>query len=319
MRGRKATSSLDQIFPALIHIQAHLDQDLSLDLLADEAQLSKHHFHRLFHKVTGETPKSYVDRLRLERAAIQLRIRRATVLEIALECGYQNHETFTRAFRAHFAMTPRDFRRQWSHRPTDPAQEHVQRHPISPRNGELSTTRIMNFTRMIVAFIRHLGPYEKVAPDNFKRLSIWAREHGIAGDTPLLLGIAHDAPGITPPEKLRFDCCVQVPEAFAANGEIACQRTPGGEYAVTDYVGSWDLKVAYAAVFERLRANKKIEIIGLPAIEIFQTTRIGEQHGLAHVSIAIPVKSQIGSKNGKTWISKSTRLSQAMGERKKTK
>jgi AraC family transcriptional regulator len=111
----------------------------------------------------------------------------------------------------------------------------------------------------------------------------------MAGDPPLLLGIAHDAPGITPPEKIRFDCCVQVPDVFAAEGEIACQRTPAGDYAITDYVGSWDLGPAYAAVFERLQADPAIEIIGLPAIEIFQTTRIGPRYGLAQVSIAIPV------------------------------
>ena len=77
MRRTKPTPSLIRIIPALIHIQAHLDQDLSLDLLADEVRLSKYHFHQLFRRVTGETPKSYVDRLRLERAAVQLRIRRA--------------------------------------------------------------------------------------------------------------------------------------------------------------------------------------------------------------------------------------------------
>src|SRR5262245_57406305 len=78
VRKMNGSLSLTRIIPALIHIQAHLDQDLTLDRLADESELSKYHFHKLFHKATGETPKSYVDRLRLERAAIQLRIRRAT-------------------------------------------------------------------------------------------------------------------------------------------------------------------------------------------------------------------------------------------------
>jgi hypothetical protein len=35
-----------------------------------------------------------------------------------------------------------------------------------------------------------------------------------------------------------------------------------------------------------------VEVIGLPALEIYQTTRIGQRHGLAQVSIAIPVKSR---------------------------
>lgn len=287
MRTRKIPQSLTQILPALIHIQAHLDQDLSLDLLAREVQLSRFHFHRLFLRVTGETPKAHVERLRLERAALQLRLRRATVLDIALECGYRNHETFSRAFRAHFGATPRVHRQQWSLRPRPPGPALIQH--AEPRLAALSPTRVVQLAPIRVAFIRHLGPYEQVTLANFKRVTAWTRRRGIVGDAPLLIGIAHDAPGITPPEKLRFDCCVQVPAAFAAEGEIACQATPAGTYAITDYVGSWDLGPAYAAVFERLHAIPKIEIIGLPAIEIFQTTRIGSRHGLAQVSIAIPV------------------------------
>jgi AraC family transcriptional regulator len=296
--GTKPTPSLNRIIPALVHIQAHLDQDLSLDLLADEARLSKYHFHRLFRRVTGETPKSCVDRLRLERAAVQLRIRRAAVLEIALECGYQNHETFSRAFRARFAMSPRDYRQQWSRRETDNRSAQLPSATSEAPDAELSTTRIVRLARMIVAFIRHLGPYERVTAGHFKRLTAWTRRRGIGGESPLLLGIAHDAPGITPAEKIRFDCCVQVPEAFEADGGIACQRTPGGEYAITDYVGSWDLQPAYGAILELLRSNSAVEMIGLPAIEIYQTTRIGERHGLAKVSIALPIKSRPGLSNG---------------------
>jgi AraC family transcriptional regulator len=298
VRGTKPTPSLTRIIPALVHIQAHLDQDLSLDLLADEARLSKFHFHQLFRRVIGETPKSCVDRLRLERAAVQLRIRRAAVLEIALECGYRNHETFSRAFRARFAMSPRDYRRQWSRRETDNRSAQFPSATSEAPDAKLSTTRIVRLARMIVAFIRHVGPYERVAAGYFKRLTAWTRRRGVGGEPPLLLGIAQDAPGITPAEKIRFDCCVQVPAAFEADGDIACQRTPGGEYAITDYVGSWDLQPTYAAILERLRSNSTLEIIGLPAIEIYQTTRIGERHGLAQVSIALPVRSRPGLSNG---------------------
>ena len=77
-------------------------------------------------------------------------------------------------------------------------------------------------------------------------MTAWALRRG--GGTPLLLGIARDAPGITPADKIRFDCCVQVPAAFEAEGEIGCQRTPGGDHAITEYVGSWDLGPAYASI-----------------------------------------------------------------------
>jgi AraC family transcriptional regulator len=281
---------LTRIMPALVHIQAHLDRDLSLDALASHVGLSKYHFHELFQSATGETPKEYVERLRLEWAAMQLRIRRAAVLDVALECGYRNHETFSRAFRARFLTSPSEYRKQWFRTDHDPPRPQFQRAPDQGPNGELSTTRIFRLSPMTVAFKRHLGPYENVSPDDFAQVMAWALRRG--GGTPLLVGIARDAPGITPADKIRFDCCVQVPAAFEADGEIGCQRTPGGDHAITEYVGSWDLGPAYASIIERLATMPAIDIIGLPALEIYRTTEVGARDGLARVAIAIPVATR---------------------------
>jgi AraC family transcriptional regulator len=280
---------LTQIIPALVHIQAHLDQDLSLDALAGLAGLSKFHFHELFQGATGETPKAYVERLRLEWAAVQIRIRRVAVVDVALECGYRNHETFSRAFRRRFLTSPREYRKQWFRLEHD-ARARFQRAPDQVPRGTLSATRIVQLSPVTVAFHRHLGPYEQVSPDSFSRLTAWAVRRG--GGTPLLLGIARDAPGITPADKIRFDCCIQVPAKFEADGEIGCQRTPGGEHAITEYVGSWDLGPAYESIMERLGNLPTLDIIGLPAIEIYRTTEVGARDGLARVAIAIPVATR---------------------------
>ena len=293
MRGQKPTP-LNRIVPALVHIQAHLDQDLSLELLADRVQMSKFHFHQVFRQATGETPRSYVERLRLEWAAVQLRIRRVSVLDLALECGYRNHETFSRAFRTRFTMSPRDYRKGWSRSERVGRRPRFERAPDVVPGTELSPTRIVRLARMTVGFIRHLGPYEQVSPDHFTRLLAWSRHRG--DGTPLLLGIARDAPGITPANKIRFDCCVQAPAAFEADGDISCQRTPAGEYAVTDYVGSWDMGPAYGSILDRLGNNPDLEIIGLPALEIYRTTRAGQRDALARASIAIPVRSRGGAR-----------------------
>ena len=287
---------LTRIIPALVHIQAHLDQDLSLDALASQVGLSKYHFHELFKSGTGETPKAYVERLRLEWAAVQLRIRRVAVVDVALECGYRNHETFSRAFRGGFLTSPSEYRKRWFRLDHDTGAR-FQRAPDEAPRGELSTTRIVRLSPMTVAFKRHLGPYEQVSPDNFAHVMAWARASNrpaggrasYTGGTPLLLGIARDAPGITPADKIRFDCCVQVPATFETDGEIGCQRTPGGDHAITEYVGSWDLGPAYQSILERLGKMPKLDIIGLPAVEIYRTTQIGSLDGLARVAIAIPV------------------------------
>jgi len=83
---------------AIQHLEQHLDDDLSLPELADVASFSPFHFHRIFRALTGEGVAERVRRLRLERAAARLRNTSRSILEIALEAGYQAHESFTRAF-----------------------------------------------------------------------------------------------------------------------------------------------------------------------------------------------------------------------------
>lgn len=82
-----------------------------VEVMAKAACFSRRQFHRLMVEVLGETPGSHQRRIRLDRATRMLMTSRATILEIALENGFENPETFTRAFRARFGVTPSSFRK----------------------------------------------------------------------------------------------------------------------------------------------------------------------------------------------------------------
>jgi transcriptional regulator GlxA family with amidase domain len=83
----------------------------AVDAMARAACFSPRQFHRLMVQHFGEAPGSHQRRLRLDRGAWLLLTSNATVLEIALETGFESHETFTRAFRARFGETPSSFRK----------------------------------------------------------------------------------------------------------------------------------------------------------------------------------------------------------------
>lgn len=93
------------------HVRAHLAEDLSLDRLAHVAAFSPFHFHRMFRAITNETLFAFIQRLRLERAAIALiHHPDESVLAVALDHGFSSAATFARAFRGHFGMSATTWR-----------------------------------------------------------------------------------------------------------------------------------------------------------------------------------------------------------------
>jgi AraC family transcriptional regulator len=277
------------LLPLLVHIQANLDRDLSLAALSRVAGLSQFRLHRLFKATIGETLKAYTLRLRLERAAFRLLVHGSTGLRIAMECGFQNQETFIRAFRRRFGCSPREYRVAIPSRSPATAQQDRTRVPETVRTHALSATRVIHMRPMHLAYKRHVGPYESVPDSLFAELSRWARRRQIPGPR-IWLGLGHDAPITTKPEQLRFDAALAVPEPFAAEDGVGYQLLPGGPFAVTTHAGPYaTLPEAYATIFPRVTTLPGYRLIGLPAVEIYHTANVNSQHQLNHTDLCLPV------------------------------
>ncbi|WP_429326029.1 helix-turn-helix domain-containing protein [Paraburkholderia sp. GAS348] len=91
-------------------LQQALAQRAPLASLAAAAGLSEFYFLRTFQRVTGVTPHQYVLRARLRAAALRLHDDSAKVVDIALDCGFNDLSNFNHAFRAEFASSPRAWR-----------------------------------------------------------------------------------------------------------------------------------------------------------------------------------------------------------------
>ena len=96
-------------------IGKNLDEELSLEKLSEIACFSKYHFHRLFTVFTvftGLSLQQYIRWLRLKRAAHQLMIEKdKSIINIAIDAGFESHEVFTRAFKKICGMTPSEFKK----------------------------------------------------------------------------------------------------------------------------------------------------------------------------------------------------------------
>lgn len=254
--------------------------------------MSPSHFHRTFRCEIGETPADYVERLRLERAAFHLHIQEASVLQIALDCGYRNHETFTRAFRRAFGRSPASYRRWRRQQVTAQPSNRTQSTQESP--FALSATKVVRLRQMHLAFIRHVGPYENVSEAPFDELDEWARRELLSG-TRVWLGIGHDAPGVTPPDRLRFDAALMVESAFEPSGRIAHQVLEASDFAATTHVGPYSsLPDAYGEIFRRVTSLTGYIFVGLPAVEIYRSVKVNTRLSFNETDICLPVLREHG-------------------------
>jgi AraC family transcriptional regulator len=92
-------------------MEAGLDSDLTLAMLATESGYSRAHFARMFRAATGRTPHRYLLDMRLRKAQSMLADPALPLTEVAMACGFSSHSHLSTAFRSRFGMAPSAFRR----------------------------------------------------------------------------------------------------------------------------------------------------------------------------------------------------------------
>jgi len=96
------------------YIEAHLDEKISIESLADAIGLSMFHFARAFKQSEGVTPHDYLIRRRVKRAMELLASTDLPLSEIAVTVGFSDQSHCARRFREIVGVCPRDYR--WSTR-----------------------------------------------------------------------------------------------------------------------------------------------------------------------------------------------------------
>jgi transcriptional regulator GlxA family with amidase domain len=115
LKAQAATS------PAIAALQRwlpdHLDQELTVEALAERCAMSPRSFARTFKAETGTTPAAHVEELRVEAARRLLETTDQTVAAIAANVGFRHAETLHRAFTRQLGTTPDRYRQHFARQP----------------------------------------------------------------------------------------------------------------------------------------------------------------------------------------------------------
>jgi AraC family transcriptional regulator len=288
----------------LAYIDKHLGEPIELAQLAEVANFSAFHFHRLFYAWAGESTADFVRRRRLESAASHLsRFPRTPILDLALDVGFGSSEAFSRAFKTHFGITPSGWKNispgeqkskldQMMRNLNQAFAHHSQENGTTQSNPPEPPMNVTIIQRQDVpiAYLRHVGPYGASVGEFWQReVMPWMTANNLFS-VPRY-GISHDDPSVTAPEKCRYDACAEAGQDQALVGNALRTVIPGGRYASLQFYGpnSQIMQAWHDLIFEWL-PRSGLQMDNRPCFEYYPVNgRFDAQTGDFECAICIPV------------------------------
>jgi transcriptional regulator GlxA family with amidase domain len=111
----------DRLADVAAWIVNHLDEALSVEILAGKANVCPRHFTRLFRQTYGSTPADFIEKLRLGEARRLLGERGSRVDDVAAATGFASTDSFRRAFERRFGVNPSQYRGRFQLKMRSPA------------------------------------------------------------------------------------------------------------------------------------------------------------------------------------------------------
>lgn len=219
------------------YIDRHLSETLTIEQLSGLANFSRFHFQRQFSEYVGLSVTRYIQLMRLRRASYQLVFREEIrIIDIAMEAGFENPESFSRAFKKVFGQTPSRFRDQPAWQPWNERMQLPERERSNPMD-----VKIVNFEETLIAVLEHRGAPEQIN-ESVKEFIAWRKSSGLSPvATSRTFGVAYDDPNTTEPESFRFDICGGIVTPVTENQQgVITKRIPGGRCATARHFGSTD-------------------------------------------------------------------------------
>ena len=290
----------------LRYIDAHLDQDLTLDQLAAVAHFSPYHFHRLFAAwMAGETLGSYISQRRLQLGAHRLLTQPSLpVLQVALVVGFRSGEAFARAFKQRFGLSPTAWRQaQRAHRELrnlDQALSNLDQTapPAPPQNAPMTQQASFNLSRVHlierrdtrIAYLRYEGALGRPLHHFWQtRAKPWLARLG--WPPQMQYGISHDDPAVNDPLRCRYDVATDVPADMPLPQGTFTALLPGGRYAALPFFGTAErIGDAWAALLRDWLPDSGWQLDYRPCFECYPVEgRVDEAAGAFECTICIPV------------------------------
>lgn len=271
---------------AISYIFDHLDEDITVDDVADYCAYSKYHLTRIFKEDTEEALYQFIKRVRLERSAWRLKVEKGkSITEIGGEYGYSS-SNFATAFKKHLAISPADYRRNSEQM----VEESSFSHGITLDELEDAEKRIAveYLDRFTVVYERKKGNYHNLQEEWCKFIEKY--KYLVTEDTQYI-ECTIDDPTITDENKCMYELCQTISPGhplLKEQSDILTHDFEGGKYAVYHFQGFPQfLFMVYQEIFCRWLSRTGNQLDDRPILDIYRKV---EENGYMEIDICFPLK-----------------------------
>ncbi len=297
-------SSIYKINETIQFIEQNLDKDLSLEVLANIANYSSFHFHRVFTKLCNETPLTFVTRKRIEKIAwVLIKNKDLELKDLIHKYGFDNAASFAKVFKKFYGISASELRKQTDqfYKPLSMQNSKIGKLPFQKKEYFSNIDNLLSWMDLNAKLeVRHIPKetfaYKRVtgAPEMavkaFYNLRDWAIENNIDYKQPKRWAWAlHDNPAFTLDDKVSHSACLKLQQGEKPN-DLNTLDIEKGKYLVgtfkiydEDFYKAWE-GMSYFLMTSGYRFRDSI------FYEVQHTDSIFKEGALHKVDICIPIE-----------------------------
>jgi AraC family transcriptional regulator len=278
---------------AIDYLEGNLENEAEVERAASLANCSLFHFSRMFEVVFGVSPAEYVRRRRLSRAALDLATGDAKVIDVALRYGWETPESFAKAFKRCFGITPSEARLPGVTLETWPSirlavilkGDQSMKYRIVEKDGfsvtgfEMRTTNTENQETGCIAKL-----WERLIADG--TLETMGKSAGPMG----MLGICHDFRPSN--ESFAYAVCVETPKGGTGSFPSGFREIliPKATYVIFEADGPIPASIAevWKNAYAEWFPSSEYEHAGTPDFEAY----LGDPGKVRKCEVWIPIKKK---------------------------
>ena len=247
--------NLNCVYNTLSFIEQNYDQVISVEQLEQLSNYSYRNIQRIFRYTCGETIGAYQKRLRVENAYKMMIYSNSRIAAIALKVGFANVASFSKAFKQHFQLSPKEAK--------------AQKMPLLAK-AQIFPAETTTLLKPEIVYVPQVKVYYKSAFINYLHEEIEGQwEKFMRFEFPAkgteFYGVVADEPLIRENQVCRYDTCASAPSSTA---KLPAKTIGGGRYAQFVHYGSYEtIEDTYSQIYSGWILSTQLEFGHTPVIE----------------------------------------------------